>query len=340
MDGPEALMSFDLLKPFLFPTGREFLALTAAILLLDALLGDPGGRWHPIARMGRSLTFYENWLRARGWAGYGGGVLLFGLLTLTWVAPLLLLLVWTARWHPLAVWTIQAVAGFFLLAQRSLLDYGRAICRAARENDLTAARRLTAGLVGRDTDRMTADDCRRAAVESIAESLTDGVVAPLFYLMVAGVPGMLLFKIVSTMDSMVGYKTPRYRQFGWCGARTDDALNYLPARISYLLLGLAAWLWPGASGRAAWRIGWQQHAIVPGPNAGWSEAAAAGALRRRLVGPIWKGGVPVTDRWLGDPADSTACGEAEVRRISGLVVLTTLLFVAAGGGVVVWVRGW
>ena len=139
--------------------------------------------------------------------------------------------------------------------------------------------------------------CRRSAIESLGESLVDGVVSPVFWYAAGGIPGIVLFKIVSTMDSMVGYRTERYRNFGWCGARLDDLLNLVPARVTWLLIAGAAAPVPGASGREALRWGWRQHAVVPGPNAGWSEAALAGAIRRRLGGsdPV---GRPSCDRGL------------------------------------------
>ena len=113
------------------------------------------------------------------------------------------------------------------------------------------------------------------------------------------------------MDSMVGYKTPRYLRFGWCGARLDDVMNYLPARMTWLVIAALAALLPGYSGRKAWRVGLRQHRLLLGPNSGWSEAATAGALQRRIVGPIWLKGVQVTDLWIGDAVRSAArdgCG--------------------------------
>jgi adenosylcobinamide-phosphate synthase len=166
--------------------------------------------------------------------------------------------------------------------------------------------------------------CRRAAIESLSENLTDGFVSPIFWYAIAGLPGIVLFKVVSTMDSMVGYKTPLYLRFGWCGARLDDVMNWLPARINWLLLGLCAALLPGYSGSKALRIGWRQHALMPGPNSGWSEATTAGAIQRRLVGQIFKRGQLVTDLWLGDPNDPPAGDDSDVRRTSVLMTITGL----------------
>ena len=146
--------------------------------------------------------------------------------------------------------------------------------------------------------------CRRAAVESLSENLTDGFVSPVFWYVLAGLPGLVLFKVVSTMDSMVGYKTPRYLRFGWCGARLDDVMNYLPARLTWLrhCRGRRACCLATRDGRRGPSAS-VSIALLLGPNSGWSEAAAAGALQRRIVGPIWLNGVQVTDLWIGDPSD-------------------------------------
>ena len=129
------------------------------------------------------------------------------------------------------------------------------------------------------------------------------------------------------MDSMVGYRTPRYAQFGWCGARLDDLFNLLPARLTWLLMAGVAFLLPGFSGRKALLAGWRQHALVPGPNSGWSEAAAAGAVQRRLVGPVWQDGKLVTEIWIGDEGDLEGGQAGDLRRMCVLVVATCLLAV-------------
>jgi adenosylcobinamide-phosphate synthase len=203
--------------------------------------------------------------------------------------------------------------------------YGGGIILFVNRDDLPAAHRAIANLVGRDTDRMDGAACRRASIESLSESLTDGFTSPLFWYLLLGLPGLVLFKVVSTMDSMVGYKTPRYLRFGWCGARLDDVMNYIPARLTWLLIAAIAACLPGCSASKALRIGWQQHAIVLGPNSGWSEAAAAGAIQRRLVGPIWLRGSLVTDVWIGDPADPPVSTHADVWRAIAVVVATGLV---------------
>jgi adenosylcobinamide-phosphate synthase len=293
----------------------------AAGVLLDLLLGDPHYGAHPVRLIGRSLSGIERVLRKAGLAGYTGGILLFLVLSLWWVGGLSAFVVFLPV---VAGGVVQIVLIYSLLALRGLLRHGWAVEKAARVGDLQSARAAIAKLVGRDTSRMDIAACRRAAIESLSENLTDGFLSPIFWYAITGLPGLVLFKVVSTMDSMVGYKTPRYLQFGWCGARTDDAMNWIPARLTWLLLSALAALLPGYSGRKSFLVGWRQHAVVPGPNSGWSEAATAGAIQRKLIGPIWAEGRLVTEIWLGDPSDAPAGDGADLRRAALLVALTGL----------------
>ena len=308
--------------------------LLAAAALLDAALGDPVYRWHPVRLFGASLAWIERGLRAAGADGRAGGCLLFALLAALWLGGLSAGLLGAARLHPLA----GAAAHFFLLysllALGDLLAHGRAVERAAAAGDLSAARQAAGRLVGRDADRMDAAACRRAAIESLAENLADGVVSPILWYALLGIPGLVLCKLVSTMDSMVGFRTPRYLHFGWCGARLDDLLQWLPARASWLLISLASLVLPGCSGRRALVAGWREHAVLPGPNPGWSEAAMAGAIQRRLVGPLWLEGSLVTDTWIGDPAAPAAGTASDFRRAQAVVYgAAALAYAAAAAGI-------
>ncbi|MFZ0313506.1 MAG: adenosylcobinamide-phosphate synthase CbiB [Candidatus Korobacteraceae bacterium] len=303
---------------------RPSAPLLAAAVLLDLAFGDPVYPAHPARLIGWTLTQFEKLLRSLKLDGYVGGVLLFLLLAVVWCGGTAVLIFALARWSQWVALAGQVFLIYSLLALRDLLQHGWAVELAARQGDLPEARCRVSRLVGRETDRMDLAACRRAAIESLSENLTDGFVSPIFWYAVAGLPGIVLFKVVSTMDSMVGYKTPLYLRFGWCGARLDDVMNWVPARINWLLISLCAAPLPGYSGRKALRIGWLQHALMPGPNSGWSEATTAGAIQRRLVGQIWRHGQLVTELWLGDANDPPAGDDSDVRRSAVLLTAAGL----------------
>jgi adenosylcobinamide-phosphate synthase len=302
-------------------------AAIAAAVLLDLVIGDPVYRAHPVRLIGALLSAIERLLRRVGLDGRVGGITLFVALVSIVIASVTAVVAGARALAPWCAWIAHVFFVYSFLALGDLLRHVRRVDRAASRGDLTAARSAVAQLVGRDIDRMDEAACRRAAIESLAENLTDGFTSPLFWYAIAGLPGLALFKVVSTMDSMVGYKTPRYLHFGWCGARADDVMNYVPARLTWLLLATIASIVPGASGLKALAVGWRQHGVLPGPNSGWSEAAAAGAIQRRIVGPIWNNGTLVTDLWIGDPADPPAGTHADVAR--AVVVITATGVVAA-----------
>jgi adenosylcobinamide-phosphate synthase len=199
-------------------------------------------------------------------------------------------------------WLLQAALMSTLLAQRSLAQHVAAVADGL-DRGLPEGRRAVALIVGRDPERLDEAGVGRAAVESLAENLSDAVVAPLFWGAVAGLPGMLAYKAVNTLDSMVGHRSERYRAFGWASARFDDLVNLVPARLTGALLCLA-----GAPERApleSCRVMLRDAKHHRSPNAGWPEAAMAAALGLRLAGPRVYGGVAVADAWMGD-------GRAEV----------------------------
>jgi adenosylcobinamide-phosphate synthase len=294
-------------------------------LVLDVALGDPVYAAHPVRLIGRTLTAFERTLRAIGADGYMGGVALCIALSILWVGGVAALLV---AGYAVAWWSgviLHVFIVYSLLAIGDLMAHGWRVERAIRRGNLIAARRELGQLVGRDTERLDAGECRRATVESLSENLTDGFTSPLFWYLLGGVPGLVLFKVVSTMDSMVGYKTPAYLRFGWCGARLDDAMNFVPARLTWVLVALAAVAVPGCSARKALQVGWRQHAMLPGPNSGWSEAAVAGAIQARLVGPIRVNGALVTNAWLGDPEDPPVESADCFSRAAAVMVVTAVL---------------
>lgn len=300
------------------------LALCAGVCA-DALAGDPRCLPHPVVYIGKLIVWLEQRLRraadspARQAAA--GAALVCVVCSLSfWGAWAV---VWLAeRLGPWAGWAVQAFVCFQLIAARGLYDAGRAICRPLAAGDLPGARAALSMIVGRDTDSLSLDAVVRAAVESVAENTSDGVVAPLFWFALAGAPGAMLYKAINTMDSMLGYKNEKYLYFGRVAARLDDAANFVPARLTALLLVLGA-AFIGADAGGAVRTCWRDHALHTSPNAGWPEAAAAGALGLRLGGPSSYGGVVVDKPYIGQAL--RAPEPADIMRACRLLCAATLL---------------
>ncbi|MBF0245519.1 MAG: cobalamin biosynthesis protein CobD [Planctomycetes bacterium] len=305
---------------------EQNLLLLLLSFFLDMLFGDPVYRFHPVRLIGNSLVFIENALWKIGLNGRGGGILLFLLLSILWLSLYYSIYLLLLKLFPLAAYAFQVYLGWHLLSLKDLHVHAGRVGKAISDGDLASARQAVSMLVGRDTTVMDLPATGRATVESLSENLVDGGISPMFYFLLFGIPGALLYKVVSTMDSMVGYKNERYLYFGWCGARLDDLLNWLPARGTWLLISLAASLLPGMNGRAAFRVGLEQHALMPVPNSGWSEAGAAGALGIRLVGPIHRAGVKVTEIWLGERLSPEGGRVDDIPRAIVLNLTVTLLF--------------
>ena len=310
-----------------------------AAVAIDAIVGDPVYPLHPVRLMGRSLVWFEARLRAIGASGRMGGCLLFVALAISWVGGSAALLVSLAAAHPLAASAFNLFAVYSLVAIRDLFEHCKAVDTAAEAGNVVVARAALQKLVSRDTAQLDGEGCRRAAIESLAENLVDSFVSPVLWYAAAGLPGLVLFKVVSTMDSMVGYKTKRYILFGWCGARLDDLLNLVPSRLAWLLIAFGALVVPGCSAARACSVAWRQHSIVPGPNAGWSEAAIAGATGRRLIGPIWADGKLVTETWLGRPEDPPAGSALDFRRAAWITGFASTCAVVIAVGCVTLATG-
>jgi adenosylcobinamide-phosphate synthase len=259
--------------------------LTPLAQLIERVAGYPAWLYrligHPVTWMGALISWLELRLNTDGRRRLKG-VLMLALLLLTVLAAGLLVIAVTRR-LPLG-WVIEALLASSLLAQKEL---GRAVKAVADGLNLSldSGRRAVSHIVGRDPEALDEPGVARAAVESLAESTSDGVVAPLFWLLIGGLPGILVYKAANTADSMVGHKNPRYRDFGWASARFDDLLNWVPARLSALLIAGAAFLVRGADPEHAWSTALRDARKHDSPNAGWPEAAFAGALGLRLGGP-------------------------------------------------------
>jgi len=308
---------------------NPWLLLVAAAV--DLAAGDPVYPLHPVRVIGKLLGRIETTLRRLHADGSGGGIALFVVLTTVTGGGVVAIVIGAGQVNRALAFVLHGFFVYSFLALGDLLRHVWRVEQAVAASDLATARIRISALVGRDVDRMDGAACRRAAVESLSENLTDGFTSALFWYALAGLPGLVVFKVVSTMDSMVGYKTPRYLQFGWCGARLDDLMNYVPARLTWLLISIVAAVLPSCSGEKAFRIGLAQHAILLGPNAGWSEAATAGGIERRLVGPIWMNQRLVTEVWIGDPNDPPVSEHEDVVRATRLVAsagITAVLIAA------------
>ena len=199
--------------------------------------------------------------------------------------------------HGTVGWAVEILVVAVFLAMRNLTDHCLAVYRALP--DLPAARREVAQIVGRDPEPLDEFAIARAATESLAENYSDGVIAPVFWYLVGGMVGIAAYKAINSLDSMIGHHSPRYEYFGKAAARLDDAVNWLPARLTGLFVVLAAGLQPGASLRNGWKCLWREGHNHRSPNAGYPEAAVAGALGLALSGPRWYHGKLLDEPWLG-----------------------------------------
>lgn len=294
--------------------------------LLDFFLGDPQRLPHPVVGFGRAISFGEKHLNRGGNRLLKGGLLTVGLIAAVYLLTvhLLRLTLFLPFYVTIAV---QALLIFFCLSGTTLIREVRMVFQAV-DHSLEEGRKQVARIVGRDTSELSAQEVRTAALETLAENLSDGVIAPLFWYVVLGVPGMLAYKMVNTLDSMIGYKNERYVKFGRVAARLDDVANYIPARLTAFLMVVAG-------GRLSLlkfvrRYG-NQHAS---PNSGYPEAALAGVLDCRFGGPhnyfgerVWKPFIGSTDRMLTTEDMKTAI---RINRIAEIeMILLTGLAVAA-----------
>jgi adenosylcobinamide-phosphate synthase len=281
-------------------TGADVFYLAVLALLFDLVLGDPEDLYrrvpHPVALIGRAIAVGERWLHAPDGAFRRGLMLTMGLVGLAIAVGTALAMIL----RPLpGGWLIAALLASTLIACRSLHRHGAAVADGL-DLSLPEGQAAVAKIVGRDPESLDRAGVARAAIESIAENFSDGVVAPLFWLVVLGLPGLFAYKAINTLDSMIGYRNARYEHFGRAAARLDDWVNWIPARLAGILLIVAAVFVPGADGARAWRGMRRDAPCHRSPNAGWQEAAVAGALGLALAGPRQYGAQIVDDAWMGD----------------------------------------
>jgi adenosylcobinamide-phosphate synthase len=296
--------------------------LLPAAFILDLIVGDPVFLPHPIRLMGKAIERLENWFRSRIINETRAGI---------WFAIILIAATWAAAWgiirlalvlSPALGWAVQLVLLYYCLSTRSLYEAGMGIYRSICLNGVDAAKSPLAMVVGRDVAPLTRNGVIRAAVETVAENLVDGVIAPMFFALVGGVPLALTYKMINTLDSMVGYKNDRYRDFGWFSARIDDLANFFPARLSVPIVAASAQLL-NRSGKTALATALMEGRHHASPNAGYPEAAFAGALRIKLNGPSFYRGRMVPKPYIGK--DFASPRAIHIKRSCSLMVVSSVL---------------
>ena len=287
----------------------------------DKILGDPLWLPHPVVGFGKLISRCERRGNQGAHRRRNGAWTAIGLVVLTFLVSKGLLEA-AALLHPWVKIALSVVAVFYCLAGKTLIDEVRMVFEAA-DTSLEAGRKQVARIVGRDTSSLTDQEVRTAALETLAENLSDGVIAPLFWYFLLGVPGMLAYKMVNTLDSMIGYRNARYKDFGCWAARMDDVANYLPARLTSLLMILVSGRWSLLKFVAHYG---RMHAS---PNSGYPEAALAGILNCRFGGPHDYFGETVYKPFIGDnprPLDSRDMRVA-IRVNRGAELLMILLMI-------------
>ena len=326
------------------PSGRVLILIIA--FGIEAVLAYPEAVFraigHPVSWIGALIAAFDSALNRPDYSSAvrraAGVMTVMLLLAVSLGAGVALEMV--ARVIPYFGFAIAVLVVAALVAFGNLDQHVRAVSAALGAEGVDGGRRSIAKIVGRDPDTLDEAAICRAAIESLAENASDGVTAPSLWFLVGGLPGIIAYKAVNTADSMIGHLSERHRAFGWAAARLDDLVNLPASRLTGLMFVAAAAMVPGASAPSAWRAYWRDARQHRSPNAGWPEAAMAGALGLRLAGPRIYGGVLVDDRWMGDGR-----AEATVQDIDRALVIYrvafagALLMVAAFGLLVAGIRG-
>lgn len=319
------------------------LSILAVVLgfVLDLLIGDPHWLYHPIRLVGALISALEKLLRGV-FPKNKNGELTAGIFLLALTAGITTVCAWgllylAGRIHPWVRFALETVMCYQLLATKALKDETMKVYTALSRGDLKQARYAVSMVVGRDTEVLDETGVTKAAVETVAENASDGVIAPLLFLAIGGAPLGFFYKAVNTMDSMVGYKNDKYLYFGRAAARFDDVLNYIPARLSGALMSAAA-SFCGLDAGNAWKIFLRDRRNHSSPNSAHTEAAAAGALHIQLAGNAYYFGKLYEKPTIGDP--DRPVEYEDIRRVNRLLyataVLTLIVFMVVKG-VVLWI---
>ena len=327
--------------------GKMIILACVTGFLLDCIFGDPAWMYHPIRVIGNLISVLEKGLRkllcSRIPASeqekknrrevLAGGILWILTVSLSFLVPAVLLFA-AGKVHPAVRFLLETFWCYQIFAARCLVGESKKVYQKLKEDDLPGARRAVSMIVGRDTENLTAEGVTKAAVETVAENTSDGVTAPLLFLLIGGAPLGFLYKAVNTMDSMLGYKNEKYLYFGRIPAKMDDVFNYIPARLTAWFMIVAAFL-TGMDGKNAWKIYLRDKRKHASPNSAQSEAVCAGALDVQLAGDAVYFGKVYKKDYIGDAIRKIEL--EDILRAGKLMYMTTILMMVVFGGLLLWI---
>lgn len=293
---------------------------------LDLIFGDPKWLYHPICVIGNLISFLEKKIRrifpkTEKGERAGGRLLVLLVCLISFLVPLTIVGI-LYKWYPAAGFLLETFWCYQLFAAKSLKTESMKVYDRLRYGTIEEARYAVSMIVGRDTQSLTETGVTKAAVETVAESTSDGIIAPMFYMAIGGISLMFLYKAINTMDSMLGYKNEKYLYFGRCAARLDDVANFIPARIAGCLMTGASFLC-GLDGKNAWKMFWRDRRNHASPNSAHTESAMAGALDIQLAGDAWYFGKLYKKPFIGDNIRPIEC--EDIRRADRLMYGTSIL---------------
>ena len=327
--------------------GKMIILACVTGFLLDCIFGDPAWMYHPIRVIGNLISVLEKGLRkllcSRIHASeqekknrrevLAGGILWILTVSLSFLVPAVLLFA-AGKVHPAVRFLLETFWCYQIFAARCLVGESKKVYQKLKEDDLPGARKAVSMIVGRDTENLTAEGVTKAAVETVAENTSDGVTAPLLFLLIVGAPLGFLYKAVNTMDSMLGYKNEKYLYFGRIPAKMDDVFNYIPARLTAWFMIVAAFL-TGMDGKNAWKIYLRDKRKHASPNSAQSEAVCAGALDVQLAGDAVYFGKVYKKDYIGDAIRKIE--PEDILRAGKLMYMTTILMMVVFGGLLLWI---
>jgi len=310
----------------------SFLYIIFAAFVLDLILGDPESLPHPVRWMGRSINTLEPHFRKFNVSlKTSGAILSIFLILMAWCLTLILVL--SAQIiHPLLKTFIEIILIYYCISIRSLRDSAMEVYRLLNHVELGAAKKKLSFIVGRDVEKLSEQGVAMATVETVAENLVDGVISPLFFAAIGGAPLAMAYKMVNTLDSMIGYKNEKYLDFGKAAARIDDFANFIPARLSVPIITLAVQILSG-KGLRAFKTAIKEGSNHASPNAGYPEAAFAGGLGIKLGGPNYYGDQLVSKPYIGENLEAAEMGH--IKKACDIMMLSSFLYVFILIGIVV-----